>query len=261
MKIFIAGDIVGKPGRKALKELYPGLRDEFNIDFAIVNGENMAGGSGITQETLEDVLSSGIDVVTSGDHIWKKKETQKFVSQYPMLLRPANFPSGVPGKGSQLIETKNGKVVGVINLLGRVFMTQTLECPFLTAKREVDKLKDKTDIIIVDFHAEATAEKIALGWFLDGYVSVVVGTHTHVQTADETILPNKTAYITDIGMVGARYGVIGRKKEGVIERFLTQMPARFELAVEDVCINAVLVDIDDDTGKAISIERIVRQYK
>ena len=255
MRILFIGDIVGRPGREAVKKLLPKIVKKKGIEFVVANGENAAGGSGITPSISEELLSYGIDVVTSGDHIWKKREIVDYIQSSKNLLRALNYPKGVPGWGSTIVESKNGIKIAVINLSGRIFM-QPIECPFKASGEEVKKLKQKTSIIIVDIHAEATSEKIALGWHLDGKVSAVIGTHTHVQTADERILPNKTAYITDCGMTGPFDGVIGRKKEQILTRFITQMPTRFEMAESDVRLNGVVIDVDEKTGEANSIERL-----
>lgn len=260
MKILFIGDIVGSPGRKAAKELIPKIKKKEKIDFVIANGENAAGGSGITPRIAEELLGAGIDVITSGDHIWKRKEVTELLDEHPNILRPANYPAGAPGMGGYAAKAKNGKYVGVINLVGRVFM-ESVECPFKQAKEEIEELKKKTNIIIIDMHAEATSEKVALGWYLDGEVSAIVGTHTHVPTADEAILPQGTAYITDVGMTGPHDSVIGRKKEQILARFLTQLPTRFEMAENDVRLNGAIVDVDDSTGKASSIKRVREDLK
>ena len=254
MKILFVGDIVGKAGRKAVRTALPKLLQEHSIDLTIANGENAAGGFGITPQIAESLLSYDIDLLTSGNHIWDKKDIIGFLDESAVLLRPANYPESVPGRGSTLIQTKTGLTVGVINVSGRVFM-DSLDCPFRLALEESKKLRKSTPLLFVDFHAEATSEKEALGWFLDGHVSAVVGTHTHVQTADERVLPKGTAYITDAGMSGSMDSVIGIKKELAIERFLKQMPNRFEAAKEDVFLQGVIVDIDTRTGKAQSIQR------
>jgi len=255
MRILFLGDIVGSPGRGIIKNRIADLKKTKKIDCVIANGENAAGGSGLTPKIAEELFASGIDVLTSGDHIWKKKEIFDVLRTTSRLLRPANYPEGSPGSGSTVIETPSSGKVGVINLIGRVFM-EAVECPFRTAEKEIAKIKDKTSVIIVDMHAEATSEKVALGWYLDGKVSAVLGTHTHIQTADEKILDNGTAYITDCGMTGPYDSVIGRKKENVIERFITQMPARFEVAEGKVEMHGVLLDVDEKTGKARSVERV-----
>jgi hypothetical protein len=255
MKILFIGDIVGEPGRRVLRELLPAVAKKQKIDFVAVNAENVAGGSGITPAMADEIFSCGIDVITSGDHIWKRKEILEHIRSDNRLLRPANYPPGAPGLGSTVVKSASGTNVGVINLMGRVFM-QPLDCPFRTAKQEIDKIKDKARVIIVDMHAEATSEKIALGYFLDGIVSAVIGTHTHVQTADEKILEGGTAFISDAGMTGAFDGVIGRRKEQILARFLTQMPAKFEMADGDIQLHGVIIDVDEKTGRANSIRRI-----
>ena len=255
MKILFIGDIVGKPGRKAVREIIPRIVSGHGIDLVIANCENAAAGFGVTREIVEELYQSNIDVLTSGNHLWDKKEVTEFIEDYETLLRPANYPHGVPGGGTVIIPTPSGNYVGVLNLAGRIFM-QPLDCPFRTAEREIEKIRKKTSIIIVDMHAEATSEKRALGWFLDGRVSAVLGTHTHVQTADEDILPGGTAYITDVGMTGAFDSVIGVKKEMVLERFLTQMPNKFDVAKNDVRLQGVIVDVDEETGKSRGIERL-----
>ena len=258
MKIFFIGDIVGSPGRGAVKNLLAGLKKKFAIDFVIANVENAAGGSGVTSKVCDELIESGIDVFTSGDHIWKRKDVFQIIDKYPQLLRPANFPPGSPGKGSGIFQTKDNFRIGVINVLGRVFM-QSLDCPFRTARREIEQLSKDSKIIILDIHAEATSEKIALGWYLDGLVSAIVGTHTHVQTADERILPQGSAYITDVGMSGPLDSVIGRRKEDVLQRFLTNIPTRFEVASENVQLQGVVIEIEEKTGKAKSILRIQKK--
>jgi metallophosphoesterase (TIGR00282 family) len=255
MRILFLGDIVGSPGREIIKELLPAFRKKEKLDFAIANAENAAGGSGLTPSLAEELFSSGIDAITSGDHIWKKREIYDYLNTTDRVLRPANYPRGVPGRGSSVVTSHAGHKVGLINLVGRVFM-EAVECPFRTAKEEAEKLSGKTNIIIVDMHAEATSEKVALGWFLDGTVSAIVGTHTHIQTADEKILPQGTAYITDCGMTGPYDSVIGRRKEEILERFITQLPTRFEMASDDVQMHGVIIDIDERTGKATGIKRV-----
>jgi metallophosphoesterase (TIGR00282 family) len=258
MKILFIGDIVGNPGREALKKLLPDLKKEFALDFVIANAENSAGGSGITPKVAEELFSSGADVLTSGDHIWKKRDVFEIINEDERILRPLNFPSGAPGRGACVYKTKSGKKIGVINVNGRVFM-EALECPFRTAIAAQEELARETKVIIVDIHAEATSEKVALGWYLDGKASAVLGTHTHIQTADERILPEGCAYITDVGMTGPYDSVIGRRIEDVLERFLSSIPTRFEVAEENVQLAGVVLDIDEDTGKARSIVRIQRK--
>jgi metallophosphoesterase (TIGR00282 family) len=254
MKILFIGDIVGKPGRRAVRELLPWIVEERRIDLVIANCENAAAGFGVTSEVVEELYGCHIDVLTSGNHIWDKKEIMDFVESYETLLRPANYPAGAPGRGSVVVATPAGTRVGVINLAGRVFMN-SLDCPFLTADREIAKMKNKAHVIIVDMHAEATSEKIAMGWYLSGRVTAVLGTHTHVQTADDRILPGETAYITDVGMTGPFDSVIGIKKEVILQRFLLQIPNKFDVAKGDVRLQGVTVEIDTD-GRAKSIERI-----
>ncbi|MDD4357594.1 MAG: TIGR00282 family metallophosphoesterase [Smithellaceae bacterium] len=255
MKILFIGDIVGKPGRRAVKELLPSLVAGHDVDMVIANCENAAAGFGVTREVVEELYDSHIDVLTSGNHIWDKKEVMEFIDDYESLIRPANYPAGVPGAGSVLMPTASGQYVGVLNLAGRIFM-QPVECPFTVAKKEIARLKSRTSIIIVDIHAEATSEKKALGWYLDGEVSAVLGTHTHVQTADNEVLPNGTAYISDAGMTGPFDSVIGVKKDTIIERFLTQIPNRFDVAKNDIRLQGVVIDIDGQSGSANAIERI-----
>jgi len=255
MKILFVGDIVGKPGRRAVRELLPEIISERQIDFVIANCENAAAGFGVTRDIVEELFSSQINVLTSGNHIWDKKEIREFVEDYETLLRPANYPDGSPGWGSVVMPDSSGIHIGVINLMGRVFM-KPLECPFRTAEREIEKIRNRAKIIIIDFHAEATSEKEAIGWFLDGRVSAVLGTHTHVQTADETVLPGGTAYITDVGMTGPFNSIIGIRKDEILERFLTQVPNKFDVAKDDVRVQGVIVDIDGKSGRARGIERL-----
>jgi len=258
MKILFIGDIVGSPGREAMKKLIAPLKQELQIDFVIANAENSSGGSGITSKVASELFASGADVLTSGDHIWKKPEIFELINQEERILRPLNFPSGAPGRGAAIFKAKDGTKIGVINVNGRVFM-EALECPFKTTLKAVEELALETKIIIVDIHAEATSEKIALGWYLDGKVSAIFGTHTHIQTADERILPKGTAYITDVGMTGPYESVIGRRVEDVLTRFLSSIPVRFEVAQGDIQLHGALVEIDPETGKARSILRIQRK--
>lgn len=257
MKLLFIGDIVGSPGRQAVKDLLPGLVNEYNLDFVIANAENAAGGSGITPKVTQELFSAGVDVLTSGDHIWKKRDVFEIIDQEERILRPLNFPGQAPGRGAGVFK-KKGKAIGVINVQGRVFM-EALECPFRSARKAQEELIKKTKVILVDIHAEATSEKIALGWYLDGLVSAVVGTHTHIQTADERILPGGTAHITDAGMTGPYDSVIGRQTQDVLQRFLTSVPTRFEVATENVQLHGVLLDIDDNTGKARTIIRLQKK--
>ncbi|MBX3320440.1 MAG: TIGR00282 family metallophosphoesterase [Nitrospira sp.] len=255
MKVLCIGDIMGEPGRRAAARVVPRLIAQHQIDAVIANGENVAGGFGITPELAEELFETGISVITTGNHAWDKKETVGYFSREPRLLRPANYPPGVPGNGSAVIETAGGERLAVLQLMGRVYMP-TIDCPFQTAKRVLSRVKQETSAIIVDMHGEATSEKMAMGHFLDGEVVAVVGTHTHVQTADEQILPKGTAYITDIGMTGPLHSVIGVKKELAIEKFLTGMPRRFEVASGPSVFCAVLLELDPRLGKAITFERI-----
>ncbi len=261
MNILCIGDIVGRPGRAAIERLLPGLKEEFHLDAVIANAENSAGGSGITPRVAGQLFHLGCDVLTTGDHIWDKAEIREFLNQQETLLRPANFPAGAPGKGWCLWEAAPGKKIGVINLLGRVFMRYNVNCPFREASALIEKLKKETPVIIVDMHAEATSEKIALGFFLDGKVSALVGTHTHVQTADEKILPKGTAYITDLGMTGPQDSVIGQNKEEIIQRFLSSLPHKFAVAMEGTELHGVLLDIDEATGSARRIVRLQRRLE
>lgn len=260
MKILFIGDIIGSPGRTAVRELLPGLVSKKKIDFVIANCENVAAGFGVTKKVVEELFKYNIDVLTSGNHIWNKKEVLEFIGDCERLLRPANYPSACPGAGSVLVPLKNGEYVGVLNLAGRIFM-QPIDCPFVTAKQHIEKLREKTKVIVVDMHAEATSEKKALGWYLDGEVSAVLGTHTHVQTADEEVMPQGTAYISDAGMTGPFDSVIGIDKDIIIEKFLSQMPNKFDLAKDDIRLQGVVLDIDAESGKAKSIERISAKLK
>lgn len=257
MKILMIGDIVGQPGREAVRKAIPLLKERENIEFVIANGENAAGGSGITAKVFKELIGSGVDIITSGDHIFKKKEIFEIIDYQDRLLRPANYPEGVPGNGWAVISAENGCKVGVINVNGRVFM-EPLDCPFRKTDELIKKIKQETPIIIIDIHAEATSEKIAMGWYLNGQVSAVLGTHTHVQTADERILPEAdyTAYITDVGMTGPIDSVIGRKTEQILLRFLNHTPTRFEIAEKNLQLQGVIVDIDVGSGKAKSIKRV-----
>jgi metallophosphoesterase (TIGR00282 family) len=255
VKILYIGDIMGEPGRRAVGRMVPRVVSQRQVDVVIGNGENVAGGFGITPELAEELFEMGLSVITTGNHAWDKKEILDYFPREPRLLRPANYPAGVPGNGSYVVETPGGEKLAVLQLMGRAYMP-TLDCPFQVAKREVAKLKRETAAVLVDMHAEATSEKMAMGHYLDGDVVAVVGTHTHVQTADEQILPKGTAYLTDIGMTGPLHGVIGVKKELAIEKFLTGMPKRFEVASGPTVFCAVLIEVDAQLGKAIMIERI-----
>ena len=255
MKVLFIGDIFGEPGRRALARAVPRLVAQRHIDIVIGNGENAAGGFGITPELAEELFDLGLAVITTGNHAWDKKEILDYFPREPRLLRPANYPSGVPGNGSVVVESAGGEQLGILQLIGRAYMP-TLDCPFQVAKKELAALKKRTVAVIVDMHAEATSEKMAMGHYLDGEVVAVVGTHTHVQTADDQILPKGTAYLTDIGMTGPLHSVIGVKKELAIEKFLTGMPRRFEVASGPSVFCAVLLELDARLGKALSIERI-----
>ncbi|HLE25260.1 MAG TPA: TIGR00282 family metallophosphoesterase [Thermodesulfobacteriota bacterium] len=258
--VLFIGDIVGEPGRNAVKTLLPGLVKDNLVDFVVANCENAAAGKGITPKITEYLLNTGINVLTSGNHIWDRQEIIPYIETQPLLLRPANYPKGTPGKGHGIFETKTGYRIGVVNLCGKLFM-DSYEHPFLTALDLVNELSKHTRMIIVDFHAEATSEKKAMGWYLDGKVSAIIGTHTHVQTADERVLPKGSSYITDVGMTGSIDSVIGMDKEKAIKRFLTLIPIRLEPATDNVCLNGVLVDLDKDSGKSLGIKRIVVNAK
>ncbi|OFW19480.1 MAG: metallophosphoesterase [Acidobacteria bacterium RIFCSPLOWO2_02_FULL_65_29] len=255
MRVLFIGDIVGKPGRNLVRLGLTGLVDLHHIDIVVANAENAAAGFGITREIGDQLLGWGVDVLTSGNHIWDKKEAIAYIGAEPRLLRPANFPAGVPGNGSYLARTKDGRTVGVINVMGRVFMT-ALDDPFVVVRREIDAMRERTRVILVDFHAEATSEKAAMGWHLDGTVAAVIGTHTHVQTADERILPRGTAFLSDVGMTGPHDSIIGVEVEAALGRFLNAMPAKFETASGNARLNAVVVDADERTGLASDIERL-----
>lgn len=254
-RLLFIGDIVGRPGRDLVRRGVAALRDYHQIDLVIANAENAAAGFGITRDIGEQLLDAGVDVMTSGNHIWDKKEAIDYIGIEPRLLRPSNFPAGTPGNGSYVARTERGVSVGVINTMGRVFML-SIDDPFAGVLREVEKVKQRARIVFVDFHAEATSEKVAMGWHLDGRVTAVVGTHTHVQTADERILPKGTAYLTDVGMTGPHDSVIGVDIDAAVGRFVTAMPARFETATGNPRLNAVIVEADEDTGLATEIERV-----
>jgi metallophosphoesterase (TIGR00282 family) len=255
MNILFIGDIVGRPGRELVRKGLRALIEHHNVDLTIANAENVAAGFGVTKDIGDSLLDWGVDVMTSGNHIWDKKEVMGYIASEPRLLRPANYPAGVPGRGSFVAQSGDGRAVGVINAMGRVFMLN-IDDPFAAVLREIEALRHKTRVIIVDFHAEATSEKIAMGWHLDGKVTLVVGTHTHVQTADERILPNGTAYLTDAGMTGAHDGIIGMEREPSLERFLNGMPTKLEPASANPRLNGVLVSADDKTGRATAITRL-----
>jgi len=253
--ILFIGDIVGEPGRRVITSTLQKVVDTHRVDLIFGNGENAAGGFGITPEIAGDLFDLGLSVITTGNHAWDKKETMGFYKKEPRLLRPANYPEGAPGQGTLVLDLPSGETVGILQVMGRAFMP-ALDCPFQVARREVGKLRERTKTIIVDMHAETTSEKMAMGHFLDGQVTAVVGTHTHVQTADEQILPKGTAYLTDIGMTGPVHSIIGFKKDLVIEKFLTQMPRRFEVATGPAVLSAALIECDPNTGKAVGIQRV-----
>jgi metallophosphoesterase (TIGR00282 family) len=257
MKALLIGDVIGRPGRVAVERFVVPLREEFGIDVVVINCENAAGGAGVTPSVAEELFSAGADVLTSGNHVWKKKEAFELLKLDHRVLRPANYPEIAPGFGSCVVETLSGKKVGVLNLIGRVFM-EPVDCPFRVAERELARLRLVTPIIIVDMHGEATSEKAALGWFLDGKVSCIFGTHTHIPTADERILPKGTAFQTDIGMTGPYDSVIGRRVDQILERFLSGVPNRSEVAEGNVQLHGLILEIDEATGKALSIQRIKR---
>jgi metallophosphoesterase (TIGR00282 family) len=255
IKVLAIGDIVGKPGRKVLLDKLPRLIESWNLAFVIANGENLAGGSGITADTLADVLKAGVDCVTSGDHVWKKKEVVSLLSKEPRLLRPENYGDRAAGSGIGLYKTRTGHDIAVVNLLGRVFM-KPCDCPFKAAEHALSRLETKARLVLVDMHAEATSEKVAMGWMLDGRVTAVFGTHTHIQTADERILPKGTAYITDLGMTGPYDSVLGRETDRVLQAILTQMPTVFDVATSDARLCGAVITLDTDTGRAADIRRV-----
>ncbi len=255
MRVLFIGDIFGKPGRRLVQEKLHGLIQEYRVDFCIANAENSAAGFGITPQIAEELLNSEIDVLTSGNHIWDKRAIVPYLSEQPRLLRPHNYPAGTPGTGIFVGDTNCGMRIGILNLQGRVFMAP-IDCPFALGLAAVEQIRKQTPVIIVDFHAEATSEKQAFGWYLDGRVSAVVGSHTHVQTADERILPKGTAYITDLGMAGPHDSVIGSVPDLALERLLRQIPVRLEPASGNLRICGILIDIDESTGRALAIQRI-----
>ncbi|MCL0081178.1 TIGR00282 family metallophosphoesterase, partial [Peptococcaceae bacterium] len=254
MRILMIGDIVGRNGCRAVKECLPDLKLDFALDFVVANGENAAGGKGITKTIAKELFAYGVDMFTMGNHVWHKKELFDYIGREKRIIRPANFPPGNPGSGYNIYVANNGMKVAVINLIGRVFMAAA-DCPFRKADQLLEEIGNKSDLILVDFHAEATSEKVAMGWHLDGLVTAVIGTHTHTQTADERILPKGTAYITDMGMTGPRDSVIGVKTEIALRKFITGLPQRFQVADTSYQFNAVLINIDEDTGQATEITR------
>ena len=255
MRILFIGDVVGSPGRRAVAQLLPALRARHHLHFVIANGENSAGGAGITPATATELFNAGVDAITTGDHLWDQKEVMGLLENEPRFLRPQNYPHGTPGHGSAVFERQGLPPLAVINLQGRVFMPE-LENPFSFANDEVRRLQQRTNIIFIDMHAEATSEKIALARMLDGKVSAVVGTHTHVQTADEQIFPGGTAFLCDAGFTGAHESVLGREIEPIIQRFLTSMPQRFGVAKERVLLQGALIEINDASGRAEKIQRV-----
>lgn len=263
MKILCVGDVVGQPGRAAVINLIPKYRQENDIQCVVVNGENAAGGSGITGRIARSFFHNGVDVITLGDHTWDQKDAEVSLREIPNLIRPANFPvdESIPGVGFTVFQAPGGCRIGVMNLLGRTFMRPLVDCPFRKARQIIQELKEKTDVILLDFHAETTSEKVAMGHWLDGQVSAVFGTHTHVQTADEWIMPGQTAYITDLGMTGPYDSVIGQEKEAILARFLTSMPRRFSVAKNNVKLCGVVIEINEKIGKAIQISRVQIPYE
>ncbi len=255
MRILAIGDVVGKPGRKCLEKVLPRLINSYDYELIIANGENAAGGNGITEKVFYDLKEMGIDIITGGNHIWDNKEIFNFIDRERSLIRPLNYPPDItPGRGWALIE-RRGIKIAVINLLGRIFM-EAVDCPFRAVDKCLTELKSQANVVIIDMHAEATSEKQAMGWYLNSKVSAVLGTHSHVQTADERILPGKTAYITDIGMVGLYDSILGVDREGPLKRFLTQLPHRLEISKGREVFNAVEVEVDSSSGKALTIKRL-----
>ena len=252
LKVLVIGDVIGKPGRTIVEKYLKKVRSDY--DLILLNGENSAGGFGITDKIADGFFKIGIDVITSGNHIWDKKSIYSYLESEHRLLRPLNYPMGVPGVGRYIIEKCNKKIA-IINIQGKIFMPP-IDCPFQVIKQELEELQDECDIVIVDFHAEASSEKIAMGYLLDGKVSLVYGTHTHVLTADNKILKNGTGCITDIGMTGGMAGVIGMEKENIVEKFLNALPAKFEVCKENIRLNGIAVEIDEESGECLSVERI-----
>lgn len=257
LRILFLGDVVGEPGRRAVIDLVPELKKEYGLDFVIVNGENAAGGRGITPKITIDLLRAGVAVVTTGDHVWDQKELFHYIDTEPRLLRPINYPEDTPGQGSVVLETAKGKV-GVINVQGRTFMQPILENPFRALDGVVERMRQETPVIFVDVHAETTSEKIAIARYLEGRVSAVVGTHTHVQTGDERVFPGGTAFLCDAGMCGPTESILGREIDPIISRFITNLPTTFPVAKGPVALNGAIIDIDETTGKALSIQRLQR---
>lgn len=260
MKILAIGDIVGRPGRRAVAEFLPGLMTELEPDFVIANAENASGGAGINQETAAAIFEAGVDALTMGNHVWSNRDSYTYIESEIRLVRPANYPEGAPGRGYQVLESRAGIRIGLLNLLGRTFM-QAVDDPFAVGQHAIEDLQKCSDVIVVDMHAEATSEKMAFAWFVDGQVACVFGTHTHVPTADEQVLEGGTAYITDVGMTGPRNSIIGMRPAEIIERFRTGLPTRFEVAKGPTVLNAILVDVDEGCGLARSIERVQRHSR
>lgn len=257
MNILCIGDIVGKPGRDFINTRLPKLIEEYKVDFVVANGENCAHGVGITKKTYDELVYAGVDVITLGNHTWAKKEVLEFIEDKENLIRPANFPTNNPGRG-YVIAQKAGKKIAVINLVGRVFM-ESYDCPFRKVDEILANIENQVDIIIVDFHAEATSEKLAMGWYLDGKVTAVFGTHTHVQTSDERLLPQGTAYITDVGMTGPYNSILGVDKDIIIKKFITLMPGKFEVAEGKVVFTALLLEVDNNVAKSVKRLNIVEE--
>jgi metallophosphoesterase (TIGR00282 family) len=255
LRILFVGDIMGEPGRRTVRRLLPDLIERHGIDLTVANGENASGGMGMTVKVVEELLAAGADVITSGNHIWKQKEMVTAIASQPKVLRPANYPESAPGVGEGVFTARDGTEVGVLNLCGTTFM-ECLDNPFPLAQKAADRLRGRTPVVVVDFHAEATSEKQAMGFLLDGQVSAVIGTHTHVQTADEEVRPGGTAYLTDVGMTGPRHSVIGMSPDVIIERFVTRMPARFRVAGGETMLCGAVVEIDEETGRARHIFRL-----
>jgi len=260
MRILILGDVMGRPARRAVRDLVPSLIKQEELDLVVANAENAAGGMGVDIKSAKELLSAGVNVLTSGNHIWKKKEIYSYLDEHSHLIRPANFPAGAPGKGWH-VWRHNGFSALVINLQGRVFMPNHVEDPFRCVDEIIKQQGEQSPVVIVDMHAEATSEKNAMGWYLDGRASVVFGTHTHVQTADDRILPDGTAYITDVGMCGPFDSVIGMEKESVIRGFMTQLPRQFEVAEDNVVLQGIIVDVDEASGKARAIRRLRQHWE
>lgn len=258
MNILCVGDIVGRPGREHFDKILKPLKDELKVDVVIVNGENASGGAGIIPRVADQLFAAGADVITLGDHTWDKREIYPYLKDNPRIIRPANFPEDSPGRGWCVVKANSGVKFAAINLLGRVFMRYNVDCPFQTFDKIAAQVKKEAAVVVVDMHAETTSEKVALGHYVTGRASVMFGTHTHIQTADEQILEESTAYITDLGMTGPYNSVIGQNKENIIQRFLTSMPQKFEVAKEGVYLNGILAQVDEKSGKAKSIVRVRR---